>query len=269
VASQVLANGSGMYTIQAVGVKAGGNYLLRVGPATASGSAAVGNYALDAKFGTSAAQLTTLLNGSITGAAVTGASNSTRLYVAESQLFHFVLAASTADGSAAPGQRVQMTVLNQLGGVVFALTAAAGDAVSGPALFLTPGAYTIRFSVSSTPGTVASALTFTLLGEVISDPIGPVIADPTLDPALNPNDPGFFAFPIADTPAFGSDPALTPTDVPANPDPSTFVDTTNVSLSAGDLLTDPSTVVDTISDPGNIVTDTPYWLDVYDPTVLA
>src|SRR6185312_7461165 len=97
------------------------------------------------------------------------------------------------------GESVQMTVQDRLGRVVYALTATAGDAVSGPALFLTPGAYTVRFTVLGVPGGAGAALSFRLLGEVVSDPIGPAIDDPTLDPALDPEDPDLFTYPIDDT----------------------------------------------------------------------
>ena len=94
------------------------------------------------------------------------------------------------------GTAVQMTVTDSMGNVVYSLTAQAGNTVSGPALFITPGAYTIRFSLLG--GTVGSVppVGYSLLGEGISDPIGPVSVDPTLTPVYDSDTmPGFFVYP--------------------------------------------------------------------------
>jgi hypothetical protein len=190
VPAQVLANGNGAFTVQAAGVKPGGSYFIKVGPATASGSAAAGNYALTAQFGTAAAQFSTLATSTTASA---GKSRSYNLYVGESQLMNLVLSAQTVGGTAGPGSAVQMTVRGKAGNVAYTLTAAVGDVVSGPALFLTPGAYTVSFTPLGSPG---QALAFKLLGDGISDPIGPVLSDPTLVPDYQaPGLPGWFLYP--------------------------------------------------------------------------
>jgi hypothetical protein len=186
---QVLANGAGAFTVQAAGVKAGGWYFLKVGAATSAGSATTGNFALTAQFGTAAAQLSTLAAG--TGLAA-GATQSCNLYVGESQLMNFVLSATPVAGSPVPGSAVRMTILDRAGNVVYSLTAAAGDVVSGAALFLIPGAYTVQFTALGD----GPALAFQLLGDEISDPIGPVVTDPTLQPVYGaPGMPGWFLYP--------------------------------------------------------------------------
>ena len=63
--SKILANGAGMFTVQAGGLSGGGSYVIEAGPNTAIGSPATGNYALTAEFGTTAAQLTTLTAGTL------------------------------------------------------------------------------------------------------------------------------------------------------------------------------------------------------------
>ena len=189
VASQVLANNGGVFTIQAANLKAGGNYYLRVDAGrTAVG---VGNFALDAEFGIAAAQLTNFAGGRL-GAGTSQQMN--HLYVAESQIFQFLLS-MTAVGAPA-GTAVQMTITDQSGRVVASLEARAGDTVSGNALFLTPGAYTLRFAVlGSTPGTTP-AISYSLTGDSISDPIGPTLEDPTLTPIYTaPTMPGLFVYP--------------------------------------------------------------------------
>ena len=75
-------------------------------PVASNGSTAgVGNYALDAKFGTAAANLTTFASG---GLQASTPQQSYNFYVGESQLFQFLL---SADGQGAPaGSTVQMTI---------------------------------------------------------------------------------------------------------------------------------------------------------------
>jgi hypothetical protein len=193
VPAAVLANGAGMFTVQAVGLKGGGNYVLNVGPETAAGSAAVGNFALTAQFGTAAAQLSTFAAGTLAAPAATQSYN---LYVGESQLMNFVLSADAVGGTAAPHSAVQMTILDGAGHVIYTLTAAAGDVVSGPALFLTPGSYTLQFTALGSPAVGGPALAFKLAGDGISDPVGPVLTDPTLLPDYSdPGLPGWFLYP--------------------------------------------------------------------------
>ncbi len=191
VASQVLANGGGMFSVQVADARAGGNYILRVGPATASGAPASGNFALVAQFGSAAARLSTLAADTLVA---TAPSRSYDLYVGQSQLMHLLLSASGAAGP--PGSAVRLTVLDRSGAIVATLTAPAGDTVSGPDLLLLPGAYTFRIAAVAPPGGPTPALSFRLLGEGISDPIGPAINDPTLAPAYTaPGLPGWFAYP--------------------------------------------------------------------------
>jgi hypothetical protein len=159
VPQQILANGAGMFSVQASGLNGGGSYVIEDGPNTAIGSPAAGNYFLVAQFGTIAAQLSSLASNTLPSP---GSTQSYDLYVGESQLMHLVLSARTVDGSAAPGSEVQMNILDSSGSVIYSLTAAAGDTVSGPALLLTPGAYTIQFTSLNTSGSSNPPLAYTL-----------------------------------------------------------------------------------------------------------
>jgi hypothetical protein len=189
IAGQILTHGNGVFTIQAGNLKSGGNFFLKV--STDGSEAGVGNYSLNVDFGTTAANLTTFASGGLSASAP---SQSYNFYVGESQLFQFLLA---ANGPSAPaGSAVQMTITDQRGKVVYSLTANAGDTASSDALFLTPGAYTLRFTVIAPAGTAVPALSYTLVGESISDPIGAVLNDPTLTPVYNPPTmPGYFVYP--------------------------------------------------------------------------
>jgi hypothetical protein len=191
IRAQVLANGNGVYTVQAVGVnvKNGGNYFLRV---SANGSpAGVGNYALEASFGTTGANLTTFAGGALGASAPEQSYN---FYVAESQIFQFLL--TVASTPTATGSSVNATILDANGAVAYALNGYAGETTSNNAVFLTPGAYTLRFSASGPNGAAPPALTYALAGESISDPIGPTLSDPTLSPVYTtPGDPTIFTYP--------------------------------------------------------------------------
>jgi hypothetical protein len=151
----------------------------------------VGNYALDATFGSTAANLSTFAGGNLSAS---GPQQSYNFYVAESQLFQFLLSAS---GVGAPaGSAVQMTIKDQNGNVIYTLTADAGDTVSSNALLLTPGAYTLSFTVLGPPGGPLPALPYSLMGESFSDPIGAVVNDPTTQPVYtSPTTPGGYLYP--------------------------------------------------------------------------
>jgi hypothetical protein len=192
VSAQILANGGGVFTIQASGLNSGGNYALEV--AAGSSGSGVGNYALDAAFGSTAANLSTFASGNLSASAPEQSYN---FYVAESQLFQFLLSAS---GVGAPaGSSVQMTITDENGNVVYTLTANAGDTVSGNALLLAPGAYRLSFSAIGPPGGPVPALAYSLMGESISDPIGAVVNDPTTQPVYtSPTTPGGYLYPNGD-----------------------------------------------------------------------
>ncbi len=189
ISDQILANGDGVFTIQASDLKSGGNYFLQV--SSGGSSNGVGNYALDAAFGSTAANLSTFAGGDLSASAPQQSYN---FYVGESQLFQFLL---SAGGVGAPaGSAVEMTIKDKDGNVVYTLTAAAGDTVSSNALLLTPGAYTLSFAVLGPPGGPIPDLSYSLMGESISDPIGAVVNDPTLTPIYtSPTTPGGFLYP--------------------------------------------------------------------------
>ncbi len=164
VAAEVIANGNGTFTVQAVGAEPGRSYLLRVFSPTATG-----NYALDVTFGTAAAELRTLASATLPTPASTAGF---KLYVGQTQLFSTTLSAAGATGG------VRMEILNAAGAVVHSLFAGVGDTTSGVSALLTPGEYTVRFSAAGATGPLA----FTLRGAGLTDPIGPVKDSATLNP---------------------------------------------------------------------------------------
>jgi hypothetical protein len=189
VNAEILANGDGVFTIQASGLNFGGNVELEV---SADGSTAgVGNYALDATFGSAAADLSTFATGNVSASIP---QQTYDFYVAQSQLFQFLLSASSIGAPA--GSSVEMTIKDQNGNVIDTLTANAGDTVSSNAILLTPGSYTLSFTVLGPPGGSVPELLYSLTGESISDPIGAVVNDPISQPVFtSPTTPGGFLYP--------------------------------------------------------------------------
>jgi hypothetical protein len=188
VATGVLVNGD-THMIQAPGLVPGQTYFLKFN-VPVSGEDGDASFSVVADFSQTPAVLPALAAGSVTTAAPAAGY---ALYVALDQVFLFTLSAA---GVGAPaGSAVQMTITDANGNVVFSLLAPAGQTVTGPRLLLAPGAYTVNFT-AVTPGGTPAALTFQLFGASITDPIGPVITDPTTTPMYtNPGNPFSYIYP--------------------------------------------------------------------------
>jgi hypothetical protein len=195
VAAEVLISDTGGYTIQAAALAPGQTYYLKLalpvsGTLSASGDDVQVSFSLVADFKQTPSLLPALAAGKVTAAATPPAY---ALYVALDQIFHFTLSAS--DAGAPLGSAVQMSITDTGGRVIFALTAPSGQSVTGAPVLLFPGAYTVHFAVL-TPGGAPGSLTFELRGAPITDPIGPVITDPTNAPMYtNPGDPFTYYYP--------------------------------------------------------------------------
>jgi hypothetical protein len=97
-----------------------------------------------------------------------------------------------------------MIIYDANGVPVFALTALAGQTVSGDVYLAGGVAYKAIFRATTADNSILPALTYSLRGKSLTDPIGPLPTDPT--------DPGTGT----------SDPVVTdPTTPPPDPDPIT------------------------------------------------
>lgn len=92
------------------------------------------------------------------------------LTVAQSQVFHFLLNVNGPTNSS-----VRLTIAGPTG-IVYDVTTVAGQSRNSLPVLLRPGTYTLRFVKA---GARRTPVAFFLLGAVLSDPIGPGIADPT------------------------------------------------------------------------------------------
>jgi hypothetical protein len=178
VPALVLAHGDGTFTIQVAGARPDAAYFVRVAADPSSGKV-VGNYDLDVEFGHEAAEPTTFLSSS------PGSPSSPRSYdlvVTQTQLFDFLLSPS---GATEAGLR--MTLADASGRVVASRTAADGQTAGGDPVLLTPGVYRVSFAVAGPVDGPAPPPAFLLYGASLTDPIGPALDDPTLNPVSGPS----------------------------------------------------------------------------------
>jgi hypothetical protein len=189
--ARILSNGDGRFTIQAAGLLPGVTYTVVVAPNSRT-SPVTGNFGLAIQFGKSSEHVAWFTSDQLD---TTQTSVDDTLYIGRSQLFEFLLSASTV-GTLSPGSSVLMQIFDANGTVVYSLIANADDVASSSAVFLTPGPYTVSFTLQVAPGQPAPVLDYNLYGESISDGIGPALNDPTLKPIYaSPTQPGMFAYP--------------------------------------------------------------------------
>ena len=188
VPSRILANGNGVFTIQAENLTSGGDYFLRVSANASASQPQIGNYSLVASFGAAAEQLTAFLADSL---ATPTSVNNAVLYVDQEQLFQFLLSASSSAGNT--GGTATISVADSSGNTVFSLTVVDGQVVSGDALLLAPGKYMVTISGAG----ITAPLAYNLSGVVLSDPLGPCVVDPTLNPLyISQMLPGVYYYPV-------------------------------------------------------------------------
>lgn len=179
VPAAVLANDSGLLTVQATGLTAGATYFARV---TGAGA---GNYRLTADFGTTPSDVQTFAQGQVAGDAVTDT-----LYVARAQVMTFLVSAGGPAGSG-----VRLTVTDAAGNAVQTLFAAAGETAGGVGVLLRPGQYSVRIEAVR-PAGYAGPLSVTVRGNRVDDPVGALPSDPTTTPQYtDPNQGGVYVYP--------------------------------------------------------------------------
>jgi len=182
IALQVLANSDGTYSIQIPGMAPNATYYVEVAALNPNGPNNTGKYVLGIKFDANHAPVTVSALESSTLASPTSANAST-LIMNQNGLFHFLLSAD--NGSSLAGAVVTLAIYDQSGNLVFTIDAPTGQPAATGVVYLQTGTYTVRTSVKSSSG-VFWPITYSLLGQIISDPIGPYDAS-TTDSSTSPS----------------------------------------------------------------------------------
>lgn len=178
---QVIANGSGTYTIQLANVPGNTSYYVEVVADYPSGSHSTGRYAFAVDFHEpSLVSFATLASGSLTPAQsqTTGS-----LAIADDELFHFALSASSTN----PNAWVTMTIKDQSGAIILILKAQAGQPTVTADVFLKMGTYLVSFAGSTSDGSAWSGVDFNLAGDMISDPVGAYSTSPSSSGSSSPS----------------------------------------------------------------------------------
>jgi hypothetical protein len=177
VASTVIDNGNGTFTVQLLGVMPGASYFIQVSALTGT-SQNMGGFYLAVEFNQDGATTFTQLGSStMTQSTIVGYQS---LTVAQSQLVEFSLSAMV--GPSMPAAAVRMTVYDQNNNAVFTLVAFAGQPISTGNTFLSAGTYTVRFNAATQTGAPLSGLVWNLAARSLTNPLDPMPIDPTQVP---------------------------------------------------------------------------------------
>jgi hypothetical protein len=182
VAAQVLANGLGTYTVQVQGVPPKTAYRIEVSAEDPSGPYSTGGYTLEVRFGPAAAASAQYATGSLTSAQ---SQQAFALTVSQTTLFQFGLSTGALAGAPAD-LSLQMAIFDQSGNLVYQLYGTPGSLRTASALLLNPGSFYVVVSAVTSATDFAGALNFAILGNMLSDPIGPGLVKPGGPPPLGP-----------------------------------------------------------------------------------
>ncbi len=201
VESTILANGNGLFTIEAQEADPRQSHFIRIDAGAVDGTFSHTAYDLTATFGSASTILETAAEDSLDHERPAVAE---AFVVHSSALFHFAFTVeSDADD---PGIVVTANVLDTSGDTVFRVAARGGETRSANTVLLTPGVYRIEVSTQGVDGSEIPELNYRLMYSSMSLPIGPVLHDPTTDPWLPNESLGCVIDPVVDTyyPYYGS-----------------------------------------------------------------
>jgi hypothetical protein len=170
VAFQVLANDAGLFSLQVPNAVAGREYFVQVAARSPGGANDTGRYFFAADFNSNEPLA---FEGVASGSVVQGQTESAALTIEEAGVFHFALA-PTSIGV------VTMTVYDEKGIAVFALTASGGNPAVTATRYLAAGTYTIRYT--STSSSASSPVSFNLYLHQLSEGVGPYSPSTTSPP---------------------------------------------------------------------------------------
>jgi hypothetical protein len=174
VASSVIDNGNGTFTVQIYNVTPGTSYYVKVSALPVTGQT-IGSFYLAVEFNndtsTTFAQLATGTESQSTFVSYQS------LTVAQSKLVEFSLSATLPTSTVAAAVRV--TIFDQNNNAVFSVVAFAGQPLSTGFTFLSAGTYTVQFNAATQSGVYLPSLTWSLAARGLSNPLDPMPIDPT------------------------------------------------------------------------------------------
>jgi len=163
VAFQVLANQSGLFSVQVLNAVAGSTYYVQV-LAAANATQTTGSYFFAADFDQVPVMLfNNIANGTVTTGAATPADT---LTLTEAGAYQFAL----ATGATRPGDSVTMSVYDANGNLVFTLTGVAGQPTVTATEYLLAGTYYVVYSGAKTN---AGPVNYGLFVDELTDLSGP------------------------------------------------------------------------------------------------
>jgi hypothetical protein len=183
VAFQVLANDTGIFSLQVLNAVAGQDYFLQVSARNPGGANGTGNYFLAADFNQSAAITYT---GMAAGTVQSGTTDAGTISFEQAELFQFAL---SADLLGAGSGSVTMTVTDSTGRVVFTLSATAGQPTATVTQYMAPGTYAVSYSFGGSSGT-AAPVGYDLFLLQLTEPVGPYGSSASTTTSGGTQDPG-------------------------------------------------------------------------------
>lgn len=186
---QVLVNGVGELTVQVANLTSSSNYVLGISAHRTRASYELGNYRAGIQFHSQSIDLQSLASGQLTR---TSAKKTHALYVAEAQLFHFLL--DVPANAAADDAAIQMSLRD----TAVRIVARPGETRSTAGVLLQPGTYQLDFQIAAPEGTNLDGVTmdYQLRGSIVSTPFGVIPIDPNEEPFFRcENVDNVFCFP--------------------------------------------------------------------------
>lgn len=195
VASEVRVRGYGQMELVVANAVPDKEYVIQLKSTATLDAFKLGNFSLTVQFAAPKTPPLELIQGKLTNAVPT---IEREWYVARPQLFS--LALSNSGSSSQLNGQVWVTVFDEERKVVTAMVAPFGALRSSPGLLLESGKYYLQISAAIETGPLPD-LDVRLVGEIVSDPIGPVIGATGVQPKyLCPGQTDKYCYPNSNTP---------------------------------------------------------------------
>jgi Matrixin len=216
VPAHVLSSGFGSVTMQIKGIKPGREYRIRVEAMGTGGQETSAAFDLEADFSQKAVEFSQFAADTL------DADQTVKLYqldVSRSVHYQFGLAQlpPAVESVDAQNTLVQMTIVDAQGRVVYRLAAGKDGIRTAESVLLQKGSYFVRIEQTVIGNFLPGSIAYTVLGAVLSDPVGPIPGDATATPPdgqspTGPVNTTVTLAPVAPTPAPAPSPAPAPID---------------------------------------------------------